>query len=730
MSRGPQGETSGDIAETRLRPSRAEGDASSSAKQPPDSLPKPSQASAATPSPAPSPTLSPESAAETIISPSAARTDRSRMEVGEGRVLCDRYRLEELLGRGGMGVVFRATDLRLPGVRVAIKLLKPELREEPDLLNVLRESVRKVRSLPHPNIASVYSVDSDGKNDFVIMELLQGQNLKALLDYEYARGLPLPMARVLISDLCSALGYAHDHGVIHSDIKPSNIFVTPAGRAKLFDFDIARVLRGPIGYFDARDVGALTCSYASIEMAEGGKPDPRDDVYALACVIYEMLSGKHPFGGAGAQEARDKGLQVKPLPSLRHRENYALLQALKFDREERLPSMEALQSAFSASGRSSGVGIGVGIGNGSGSAKLAYLFSNSRPLTLAVIASGVVLAAALTTWLLWPSADPGEQASATLLAAELDRARSLAARATQLAVDQHDETLRRALTLLDSVRADGDSDVTLKQARSATAEFESAIARAPRMARLGTTETQLVQALELCRALGLARQRCSARDLADEAPRTISLQPFVLDATPVTNGEFARFVAETRRRTSAETEGVLYSPNPARGWNEALRGQNWRLLREAAAARGEAADALPVLGVDLESARAYCNWKGQRLPTEDEWEFSARGTSGWVFPWGNQAQPPAPVPERVLPVAETSAGENAKSRGLGGNVAEWTESHTKGERVLRGGSWLLPQPFFQRLALRRIGPPGAALDSGFRCAVSVENWPDAARSGV
>jgi serine/threonine protein kinase len=570
-------------------------------------------------------------------------------DVTVGTVLSGRYRLEEELGSGGMAVVYAASDLLMPGVRVAVKLLRPELRRQRELLNFLRESVRKVRALPHPHIAGVYSVESDGPNDFVIMELLQGETLKTLLDKEYARGLPLQMARTLVADLCSALGYAHDHGVIHSDIKPSNIFVTPSGRAKLFDFDIARVLRGPIGYFDASKIAAHTSSYATVEMTEDGTPDPRDDVYSLACVIYEMVSGTHPYGGASAAEARQKGLRVKPLPSLSSRANGVLVKALSVERENRLANVEALRAAFDEEKSRRSV--------------------NLRPAHIAAIATGLALMVSLVTWLLW-SREPTPPNDAPTA----------------------DQRERSPPDVQDPAQA--------------------ALAQAPRSAQLGTTEAQLQVALELCRQLEFPGHRCTPRDHADESPRSITLQPFAIDPTPVTNGEFARFVEATGRRTAAERDGLLYAPNPAKGWNEVQRGQNWRTLRAAAAKRGEAADSLPVLGMDLESARAYCVWKGKRLPAEDEWEFSARGSAGRMFPWGDDPQPPAPLPTRVVPAAPAL-----------GNVAEWTETHTKGQRVLRGGSWLLPQPYYQRLALRRLAPPGAALDAGFRCAASVESWP-------
>jgi serine/threonine protein kinase len=636
-------------------------------------------------------------------------------------VLSGRYRLDELLGQGGMGLVFRATDLRMPGVQVAIKLLKPALLQaQPELLSMLQESVRKSRLLPHPNIASIYSLEADGTNDFVVMELLQGQTLQSLLDGEYARGLPVALARRLIVDLCAALAYAHDHAVVHSDIKPSNIFVTPAGRAKLFDFDVARVVRGPTGYFDPGSVRAVTFAYASIEMVQGDKPDPRDDVYALACVIHEMLTGRHPFGGASALTARAQDRQAARLAVLGEHENRVLAEALCFERERRLPGVEALQKAFApAPGTMRFALPGAGL-----SSKLSSWLPRSRRGQMALGFAGTLACTVVAWTLLSPSPQPAapspRETPPSPLTVELDRAQALALRATALAIDIHDETLQHAVAQLSAARAEHDPANALQLAQAANLDFQAAIARSPRSAQLGTSDTQLAEALQLCRQL---RLRCAAKDLADEAPRWVSLRPFEIDAQPVTNGEFAGFVQATGHRTAAEIDGQLFVPDAVNGWDTVAHGQSWRTVRAAALTAGGPADSLPVLAMDLESARAYCRWKGKRLPGEDEWEYTARGPAAQVFPWGDQPVPPVPLPARAVALDGTALP--ASPRGLGGNVAEWTETRIAGQRVLRGGSWLLPQPFFQRLALRRNPTTsGAAMDSSFRCAASLESWPD------
>jgi TolB-like protein/predicted Ser/Thr protein kinase len=282
----------------------------------------------------------------------SGRTRRARTRVSStaaplamGELLGGRYRIERELGEGGMGVVYLVADEQVPGERFAVKVLKEELR--PEALALLREEVRKTRKLSHPNIVNVHSVNVDGQKLYVLMEYLEGKSVDSLLDEEFGRGIPFSHAWPIIEDVGAALGNAHDHNVIHSDLKPANVFVTNSGRTKLLDFGIARVSRGPL--LDAPSgLRALTPGYASCEMLEGKEADRRDDIYSFACVIYEMLSGERPFGDRTALEAREDGAQVPPLAALSREQNAALAHALAFNREARTGTVETLLAGLAA----------------------------------------------------------------------------------------------------------------------------------------------------------------------------------------------------------------------------------------------------------------------------------------------------------------------------------------------------------------------------------------------
>jgi eukaryotic-like serine/threonine-protein kinase len=271
------------------------------------------------------------------VNPARASSSADRLAIGER--LDGRYRIERELGEGGMGIVYLVTDEQVAGEVFAIKVLKESL--DPEALRMLREEVRKTRKLSHPNIVDVHSVNLDDTKLYVLMEYLQGKSLDALLNEDFGRGMPLNRSRQILEDVAAALGHAHDHNVIHSDLKPANLFVTISGRTKLLDFGIARASRGPLLH---KRSGALvlTPAYASCEMLKGEQADRRDDVYSFACVIYEMLSGERPFGHLTALEARDAGIQVPPLSVLSRAQNRALARGLAFDRGARTPSIEQL----------------------------------------------------------------------------------------------------------------------------------------------------------------------------------------------------------------------------------------------------------------------------------------------------------------------------------------------------------------------------------------------------
>lgn len=300
---------------------------------------------------------SPDQNDATVIDPSTLKSRRpveniesewgtSQQEgIQVGSVLKSRFIIKERLGSGGMGTVFRATDIRREEARdqqsdVAIKVLNDEFREDPELFIALQRETKKTQLLAHPNIVTVYDFDKDGANVFMIMELLEGRTLSEFIKDECAKGMLFKNAWHIIKDLTLALAYAHKKNIIHSDFKPGNIFITYEGDVKVLDFGIAcAVVMSDAQHndtvFNARDLGALTPTYASLEMLQGKPPDPSDDVYALACVSYEILSGKHPFGRLSAEKALDIGLALPSIKGLDRRRRLALSHALAFKRGQR-----------------------------------------------------------------------------------------------------------------------------------------------------------------------------------------------------------------------------------------------------------------------------------------------------------------------------------------------------------------------------------------------------------
>ncbi|AND69049.1 hypothetical protein ATSB10_15950 [Dyella thiooxydans] len=264
-----------------------------------------------------------------------------------GSVLKGRFHLEKEIGRGGMGVVFLALDERKVEARdrdpyVAVKVLNDEFRRHPDSLIALQREARRSQSLAHDNIVRVYDFDKDGTIVFMTMEYVDGSDLKTLIREKAYNGMPLARARPLIEGMAWALKRAHAAGVVHSDFKPGNVMVTRDGMPKVFDFGIARAGKhlgeatGEQTVFDAGTLGALTPAYASLEMIEGKEPTPSDDIYALGCVAFELLTGKHPFDKVSAEVAMREGRKPPPVPGLTKRQYQTLCDAIAFTSDKRL----------------------------------------------------------------------------------------------------------------------------------------------------------------------------------------------------------------------------------------------------------------------------------------------------------------------------------------------------------------------------------------------------------
>lgn len=279
--------------------------------------------------------------------------------VGAGDLLKGRFHLERELGRGGMGVVWLARDERKIEARdrdpyVAVKVLSDEFRRHPDSLVALQREARRSQQLAHDNIVRVYDFDKDGAIVFMTMEYVDGSDLKTLIREQAWNGMPLARAWPLIEGMGRALARAHAAGIVHSDFKPGNVMVTADGVPKVFDFGIARAGKhaadadGEQTVFDAATLGALTPAYASLEMIRGEQPGPRDDIYALGCVCYELLTGKHPFGKVSAEVALREGRKPPLVPGLSKRQQRTLARAVAFEAKDRLPDVQALLDGLRA----------------------------------------------------------------------------------------------------------------------------------------------------------------------------------------------------------------------------------------------------------------------------------------------------------------------------------------------------------------------------------------------
>ena len=317
----------------------------------------------------------------------------------------DRYRIEAKLGEGGMGVVYRARDTHLDRT-VAIKVLPPEKTSDPERKQRFVQEAKAASALNHPNIVTVHDIRSDSGIDFIVMEYAGARTLDQIIP---AKGLGIAQSLRFAVQIADALASAHEAGIVHRDVKPSNVIVTDDNRVKVLDFGLAKLVEPASRAAEARthttpltDAGMAvgTAAYMSPEQAEGREVDARSDIFSFGAVLYEMVTGRRPFVGDSNLSVLAKVLNEDPAPpstlaaSVSSDVERTILRCLRKDPARRYQTMADLKVALEDIAADSAAGLLA--------QAPAALASRRRPWAWAALVP-VVLVASYVGWQAWKS---------------------------------------------------------------------------------------------------------------------------------------------------------------------------------------------------------------------------------------------------------------------------------------------------------------------------------------
>jgi formylglycine-generating enzyme required for sulfatase activity len=646
----------------------------------------------------------------------------------------DRYVLERRLGRGGMGIVYAATDTLL-NREIALKVLDAEVATQVGTMALLREA-RMAARVEHERIARVYDVGDHEGSLYVAMELVRGVTLRSWMTGRHVeRSAALSIAR----QIAEGLAALHANVVIHRDLKPENVMLTETGGVKLLDFGLARQIAAEVESGNAppgvpradaaHSVISGTPGYMAPEQRAGAPSDPRIDVYALGIVLYELIAGERPFKGrsldeifaAATRPVVYEGHAWKDAPAgLCELISRAVAHAARdrfADGAEVLLALNALAGApapvpipetLAQIGAAPTVSVPYERPPAEALRSQQPVTAPARPATTArawtkVLAAAVVLGAATGGLVGWRTRTPPSKAPPRGMAwidvGALDVGRSVAQ------IDQE------------------------------CAEIGPTCNR-ERMLR--ETPSTRVKVAPFALDVHEMDNETLARVLNDMAPRLTVTDD---DGDP----RFARYV---RWSVAVGKDALLADLHRGRGGIEYAEvdtrdGRRRRFVTLPGREHG------PAVQVTWHGAQAFCAALGKRLPTEDEWEAAARGSDDRTFPWGNQ--PPqcgaVVIPRDGLIPMDPSCPATMDARDVGtatqdrtpqgvldlaGNVAEWTDAwFVEGDRtarpdpgraaelprVIRGGSWAAS--LLARTSGRTRRPADFLGDNlGFRCAMS------------
>lgn len=280
--------------------------------------------------------------------PSATADERVQV----GSLLRDRFLLKEKVLGGSMGVIYKALDRRLAEAEaddpwVAIQILSPQLAENAPALRALQQEATKGRCLVHPNVVRFIDLDKDDDLYYLVMEWVEGRTLASVLDSADVQSIDRNEAFRIVTQIGDALEHAHRFGIVHADVKPGDIMLTPNGDAKLFDFGVARVRQKQSeNELDPDTADTPTPAYSSMQVLTGEEPVVSDDVFSLACLLYRLIAGHRVFGPRNAAEAAQEGMTPQRPQGLADGQWRAIKKALSFARVARFASIAEFMVAL------------------------------------------------------------------------------------------------------------------------------------------------------------------------------------------------------------------------------------------------------------------------------------------------------------------------------------------------------------------------------------------------
>ena len=685
-------------------------------------------------------------------------------EIGE-RI--GRYQLLGEIGRGGMGVVYRAEDTQLHRT-VALKFLPPHLNTSKQLQERFVSEARAASALDHPNICTIYEIGTHGQQGFIAMAFYAGETLKEKI----ARGpLSLHQALSYTRQMADGLSRAHSRGIIHRDVKPANVIVTSEGRIKILDFGLAKMAE-ETQQLTGKGMALGTVAYMSPEQTRGDVVDEKTDFWSLGVVFYEMLTGERPFRGAthsviiNAIRHEDPEPATHKNPEIPIAIDALLKQLLAKKSGHRLDSMQAVDRELAAIQRQDET-----------THKSTYTPKHS--LAWASLAALVLL---LVVAVLVPFWKRTQVQRARLLLPEIERLAQTGAfaKAYELAVlvEKHLEDDSALESLWPEV-SDRFTIVTEPPGARVTVQRffpdstlsaspveglgESPVVdlRMPRGAYRVHIEKEGFKPLErvVARALfdpviQIEAELVDAKKVPEnmvfvpggayrlrgwDTPTlvTVDLSDYVIDKYEVSNRDFKKFIDAGGYRDREYWKRPVVKDGQSLSWEEALAYftdrtglHGPRLWRNQMPPAGE--ENLPVTGVTWYEADAYANWAGKRLPTVFEWQRAARPDTmhpyGIIMPWGamlpkdavdRRANFNATRPEAVdrHPFGVSPFG----AYNMAGNVREWCANPMGDGYTTAGGSWADPEYAFGYFGSSSGFHTSSEL--GFRCARTLDHEP-------